>query len=199
LRGIGEEEIKWQKRGGDVEAFAFRSAQDDRAEQRAESLRMLQGKAFGGGAAMDGSHWLNKLQDVTRELDALASKYGAKAGEDGRIDYRTMDFRALQNNEYDRAVFDRLQGKADTYGGNLASAAAGMIEDRNMLNGKIVDSMANKNRLTAMGLGGGEAVTDFGRATADNTKKANELLEGILEALGGDSKIGGGNFGGWGM
>lgn len=186
LRGLGEESRLFEKRGGDVERYQFAAGQRDLAEERAELARGLSLRRWGAGmaAAADTAHWRSRLSDVTARLDGLARRYGAKVGPNGSLDYSTIDFRALRNNEYDSAVFDRLQGKASAYGGSLAGAVGGIMDALAQRDSMRVEMMANKNRLTAMGLGGGEAAATFGRDMVNNTKEATQILRDILAVLG---------------
>lgn len=199
LRSIGEERRIFEKQGGDTDLQAWQFQQADRREAMAEQSRAALMGILGQGGAMqqlaaanmNGAHWLGRFNAADGGLRKLAEKYGAK---DGNIE--SMDFRALRNNATDSALFDRLQGKADEYRGNLANSVGGILSANGNATTAILDKAVQGNRLTAMGLGGGYDVEGMVGASKDSgVEKSNELLAQILEAL--ENNAGGG--GDWGQ
>lgn len=104
----------------------------------------------------------------------------------------------------ERAKYDNARGDVRQYTSELKSAAQKNAElqmNRMERQGEFKENMwKNSNRLTAMGLGGGNGIVgDFGKETADNTREANQILKDILGALETDGKGGMGGGIVWGM
>ena len=197
LRG----EMRDAERTGDVENVQFvRGRSEERREREEADLAAIRQwrEKIGGPLASeavareDVELRRRQLEESTQRRDAVAEaarKRLVKAGrvaEGEEVDFEDAKYNRMMTDE-ERAEYDNARADVRRDRGNLLSAgsrAAGLMADRAERVAAIRDdALKQSNRLTAMGLGGGGVVADFGKATADNTRMANELLQNILEAV----------------
>ena len=198
------------ERAGDTEGVQFERGRHEDRREREEADRALlnQWREKIGGPAATASVAYDEAQtrraqlaESTARQDALVKSVRKRLLAEGRIGAgEKVDFEDIRYNKMmtdaERDAYNNNRADIRRDEANVKTAASRVAEveaDRADRFAEFRDNaMKQSNRLTAMGLGGGSVVGDFGRATADNTRRANELLKDILGALkgGGGSESG---------
>ena len=197
-------EARNAQRAGDTEGVQFARGRREERREREEADRALlnQWRERMGGPAATASVAYDEAQtrkaqlaeSTKRQNDLIESVRQRliaekRIGANEKVDFENLKYNKLMT-DAEREAYDNNRSDIRRDTANVKTAASRVAEveaDRADRFAEFRDNaMKQSNRLTAMGLGGGAVVGDFGRATADNTRRANELLKDILGALKAD-------------
>ena len=203
-------ELRSGARAGDTERVQFeRGRREDRRErEEADRALLNQWREKIGGPAATASVAYDEAQIRKAQLAESTSRQNdlvesvrkrlvaeGRIGANEKVDFEDLKYNKLMT-DAEREAYENNRSDIRRDTANVKSAASRVAEieaDRADRFAEFRDNaMKQSNRLTAMGLGGGSVIGDFGRATADNTRRANEILTDILGALkdGGGTESG---------
>ena len=197
-------EARNAQRAGDTEGVQFARGRREERREREEADRALlnQWRERMGGPAATASVAYDEAQTRKEQLAKSTKRQNdliesvrqrliaeKRIGANEKVDFENLKYNKLMT-DAEREAYDNNRADIRRDTANVKTAASRVAEveaDRADRFAEFRDNaMKQSNRLTAMGLGGGAVVGDFGRATADNTRRANELLKDILGALKAD-------------